>query len=165
MKYCIYCGAELTDGAAFCANCGSPVAEAPAGAHDAPRSEPAHAGEPVYEPSSLNTEPQVNHIHIHNEQPSAPVPRPSRGNGLGVAGFVLGIISMVLSWIPIVGFIGLIFSIPGAAFSVAGLIFGICKKRRLGLSITGIILNVLAVIIMFAVLGAMAGADFSYYLS
>ena len=56
-------------------------------------------------------------------------------NGLGVAGFVLALVGLVLCWVPVVNLIlgGLAF-----IFSLIGLITGISKKKKLGLSIAGL---------------------------
>ena len=122
MKYCTYCGTEMDQNAAFCPECGKPT-QAPAEA----------------------AQPEVQHIHVHHHEP---IPEPSRKNGLGVAGFVLSLISIVLACIPLVGLIGLITDIPGFCLALAGLLKGIFKKKKLGLSIAALILSIIAVVMM-----------------
>ena len=115
----------------FCSSCGKEIAENTTFC--------AHCGAPVA--------PVEQHIHIHHVESK---PEPSRKNGLGVAGFVLSLVSLVLSIIPVVGLVGLVTDIPAFLLAVAGLISGICRKKKLWLSITAIVLSIVAVIVMFA---------------
>lgn len=123
MKFCSSCGKEISENAAFCANCGASVE------------------------SGQRTAPVEQHIYIHHEK-HIPEPKPSRKNGLGVAGFVLSLVSIVLSVIPVVGLVGLITDVPAFLLALAGLINGICKKKKLGLAIAAIVLSICAVILM-----------------
>ena len=67
-------------------------------------------------------------------------------SGLGIAGFVIGIIAIVFSFIPIVNNIAFFIGILAAVF---GLIGALTHKSK-GLSIAGAVLGVLAVIITLA---------------
>lgn len=71
-------------------------------------------------------------------------------NGLGVAGFVISLVALLLSWIPVLNWIlwllGLIFSA-----------IGICKRPR-GLAIAGLVISLIGVIIIISIIGAVAGA-------
>ena len=72
-----------------------------------------------------------------------------KSNGLGTAGFVLALISLVCSWIPGVGwvtwFLGLLFSF-----------IGVFKSPR-GLAIAGLIISLIDIIILIVVFGALLG--------
>lgn len=74
--------------------------------------------------------------------------QPIPSNGVGTAGFVLALIGLFLSWIPVLGwiiwFLGLILSFCG--------IFRIPK----GLAIAGLIISLIDFIILVAVVGTIA---------
>ena len=74
--------------------------------------------------------------------------QPTRSNGVGTAGFVLALIGLFLSWIPILGwliwFLGLILSFCG--------IFRTPK----GLAIAGLVVSLIDFIVLVAVLGTVA---------
>ncbi len=67
-------------------------------------------------------------------------------SGLGIAGFVIGIIAVMFSFIPIVNNIAFFIGILAVIF---GLIGALTHKRK-GLSIAGIVLGVLAIVITLA---------------
>ncbi|MDR1882099.1 MAG: hypothetical protein LBR26_04875 [Prevotella sp.] len=73
-----------------------------------------------------------------------------KSNGIGTAGFVLAIIALFLSWVPILGWIlwalGLIFSFVG-----------VFRKPK-GLSIAGLVISCIALIVLVVVIGAIATA-------
>lgn len=77
-------------------------------------------------------------------QPAAPAP--PKSNGLAIASLVLGIVALLLSWIPFVGFLGFILGIVGVVLGVIGL----AKSHRI-LSAVGTALSALAIIISIAV--------------
>ena len=72
-----------------------------------------------------------------------------KSNGLGTAGFILALISIVFSWVPAVGwvmwFLGLLFSF-----------IGVFKSPR-GLAIAGLIISLIDVIILIVIFGALLG--------
>ncbi|NLX72377.1 MAG: hypothetical protein GXY94_03625 [Bacteroidales bacterium] len=74
----------------------------------------------------------------------------NKSNGAGVAGFVLALLGLIFSWIPVLNWIlwilGLIFSI-----------IGVTKKPK-GLAIAGLIISFIAIIVLIAVVGAAFGA-------
>jgi hypothetical protein len=67
-------------------------------------------------------------------------------SGLGIAGFVIGIIAIIFSFIPIVNNIAFFIGIIAAIFGIIGAI----THKSKGLSIAGAILGVLAVVITLA---------------
>lgn len=69
-------------------------------------------------------------------------------NGLGVTGFVFAIVGVVFFWLAPVAIIG---GGLGFIFSLIGLIVGIAAKKRLGLSIAGLIICMVPIITALAV--------------
>ena len=165
--YCESCGSFISDGQAFCSNCGAP----------APSSEPAPgpaAAQPVYaQPVQPVFQQPVYEQPVYQQpvyqqpvyqqpvyqQPVYPqqviitqMPRERvRINGAATTGLVFGIISLVCFWIPAVGqlpaFFGLLFSIIGVAKKNAG-----GKGRAIaGLIMSGIALITGIFIIIMAV--------------
>lgn len=77
-------------------------------------------------------------------------PPPSgRGNGLGIASLVLGIVGLAVCWVPVVGvFVG-----------VSAVVAGVVARRRLkrggqdnyGIAVTGIVLGTLATLVCGAI--------------
>jgi hypothetical protein len=85
-------------------------------------------------------------------QPGLLGPAPAKGsNGLATAGFVLGLLGLLASWIPVLNIVGLILGVLGAVLAAVGL----AKSKKVGagkgLAIAGIVLGVLAVIIAIIV--------------
>lgn len=72
-----------------------------------------------------------------------------KGNGLGVAGFVLALIAVFLFWVPVVGWVlwalGLIFSAIGVF------------KAPKGLAIAGLVISLIDLILLFVAVSAFAG--------
>jgi len=80
----------------------------------------------------------------------APTPQPApakASNGLATAGFVLGLLGLLGSFIPVINVGGIVLGVVGAVLAAVGL----TKAKKLGagkgLAISGIILGVLALII------------------
>ena len=73
-----------------------------------------------------------------------------KSNGIGIAGFVLALLGVLLFWIPVLNWIlwllGLIFSFIGVF------------KQPKGLAIAGLVLSFISIIIIITVLGAVAAA-------
>jgi len=67
-------------------------------------------------------------------------------SGLGIAGFVIGIIAIIFSFIPIVNNIAFFIGILAAVFGIIGAI----THKSKGLSIAGAVLGILAVVITLA---------------
>ncbi|GAA2852556.1 hypothetical protein GCM10010472_07180 [Pseudonocardia halophobica] len=87
--------------------------------------------------------------------PSAPQPR----NGLGTAGFVLGLLALLFAWIPFVGVIGWPLSILGLILSGFGLQRVTSGKAdNKGLSVAGIALSAIALLVCILWATAFASA-------
>ncbi|MDR3269436.1 MAG: DUF4339 domain-containing protein [Tannerella sp.] len=73
---------------------------------------------------------------------------PAQSNGIGTAGFVMALIALFLSWIPILGWI---LWILGLILSFAGLF-----KNPKGLAIAGFVISLIDLIILLVVVASMA---------
>ncbi len=76
-------------------------------------------------------------------------PPPKQGAGLAIASMVLGIIALLLSWIPIINNVAAIIAIVGLGLGIPALI----RARRgthngTGLAITGLVTSVLAIVLV-----------------
>ena len=159
MIQCPNCNSTIDDtGAAFCPNCGTPLAQQqPAYQEPAqPAVQPAQPEQPVYQ------EPVQQPVY-QQAAPTGP-----RKNGVGTAGFVLGLIALIFFAIGAIVFyanpfaapitlvmliIALILSIPGLILSIVG----VCKRNaKKGLAATGLAFNAVTVIFFFVVLGAIS---------
>ena len=70
-------------------------------------------------------------------------------NGIGTAGFILALLGLIFSWVPVLDYI---LWFLGALFSF----IGVFKKPR-GLAIAGLIISFIGIIVILVVLGAIAG--------
>lgn len=87
----------------------------------------------------------------HAPQTDQNAPVPGKGsNGLATAGFVLGLLGLLSSWIPFLNIVGIILGVIGVVLASVGLAKSKKVNAGKGLAIAGIVLGVLAVI--FAVL-------------
>ncbi len=73
-----------------------------------------------------------------------------KSNGLGIAGFVLALLALLLCWIPVLDWI----------LWVLGLVFsfiGVFKAPR-GMAIAGLVISLIGIIVLILVLGVFAAA-------
>ncbi|MBB3083428.1 hypothetical protein [Geodermatophilus sabuli] len=79
--------------------------------------------------------------------------QPQPSNGLGTAGFVLGLLGTVLFWVPLVGFI---LAVLGIVFSAVGRAQGVQRGAPTGLAMAGLVLGIIGAVLFFAMLLAYA---------
>jgi hypothetical protein len=94
----------------------------------------SHTDQPTYTPHP-------------GQQPPAPL---KGSNGLATAGFILGLLGLLGSWIPILNVFGIILGVLGVVLAGVGLARSKKANAGKGLAIAGIVLGALAVI--FAIL-------------
>lgn len=85
-----------------------------------------------------------------NTVQAAPAPQPSK-TGLGIAGFVLGIIALATSFLPIINNFSALLAAIGFVLALIGTIA--CVKGRKsgkGLSVAGVVMNVIAFAVVLA---------------
>ena len=71
---------------------------------------------------------------------------PQGHSGVSIAGFVCGIVAIVISFIPCMGLLALGPALAGIICSIIGLVKAKRRNRKKGLAIAGLICSVLAVI-------------------
>ena len=141
--YCMSCGSFVPDNQGICPNCGAPVQNA------ANVQQPV---QPVYQPVAqpVYQQPAYQQPPVYQQ----PVANPIRGNGLGTAGMVMGIVSICISWIPVINVIVFFSGILGFIFSL----IGVCRRNVTGKgrAIAGLVLSIVAVIITYVMYYALS---------
>jgi hypothetical protein len=85
---------------------------------------------------------------VQHPYPGQYAPPPVKGsNGLAVAGFVLGLLGLLSSWIPLLNILGIILGVIGVVLAGVGLAKSKKVNAGKGLAIAGIILGALGVVI------------------
>lgn len=148
--HCPKCGNENRSGAAFCTSCGTTIAEdvsKKAIASNPPKvtqtTQTAQTTQAAAQPEFATTEANATtHVYVQGG-PNV------QKNGLGTAGFVLALLGLFLSWIPIFGwfmwFLGALFSIIGDF------------RQPRGLAIAGTVISFIDLIILIMIASAAAG--------
>ena len=91
----------------------------------------------------------------HHGQPWQPyAPGQQKSNGIGTAGFILALLSLVLCWTPILGFI---LWLLGTIFSVIGLF-----KAPRGLAIAGTVISFIGIIALILFFVAVIGLSHGF---
>ncbi len=123
--FCKYCGGQIDEHANFCSHCGNAL-KTPVGA-------PAQTAEPAQTPVQTTAPAQPAPIH------TKPV------NGLGIASFVIGIVTLLIGFISIIAY-----HFSFSFSSVVGIILGAIavfrheKYRLNGLAIAGLVMSCVA---------------------
>lgn len=155
MSFCSNCGTELTEGSAFCPNCGAgqvrqfSVQEQPAPAPEVVPAEPVYQEPvPVYQP--------VYQQPVYQPQVEVPAALPTSAKILGLISMICGLASLVSCYV------GFSFAIPALILS------GIASRKAPGVpngkakvgKITGIFGIILSVISFIAYVALLTGEFF-----
>jgi hypothetical protein len=85
-----------------------------------------------------------------------PATAPAPSNGLGVSALVLGIVGVVLAWVPFLGFIlgvlATVFGAVGLSYARKG------KATNKGMAIAGLVLGIIAIVFWPLVLGTIVAS-------
>lgn len=80
------------------------------------------------------------------------------GNGLGVAGFVTGLLGLIFCWVPA---LGIVLAVLGVILGGVGIATGKKKGAPTGLAIAGLVLGIIALIPAFVIMSAVASVGSS----
>ena len=144
MKNCTNCGSAMDDNAAFCANCGTPVAPAQPIAPEPPvveMQQNTYQTNPNQNPYQTNPAPTYNQHGGYN-----PYAQPTQSMNIpGLVGFILALIGLFIFWIPIYG---LIPAVVALILSIVGLTqIKKTGQNGKGLALAGVIIGALATVI------------------
>lgn len=135
---CHNCHSEITDNCSYCPVCGVAVSVG----NDYACNDSA-ATRPLVAPAQSQVHDQPRRVVY--------VEKRSSGNGPATAGFILSLLSMILLWIPLVGwYVGGILGTIGLVFDIVG----ICRPRR-DLAIAGFIMLIVGFVLAVSFTGAL----------
>lgn len=166
--FCKYCGTELENQATVCPNCGAHQQESQAAPQAAPQPTPQPTPQPAPQPAApqyAQQTPPPAPQYAQQTPPPAPIyvaPQQKKVNGIGIAGFVVSLISLGL---------GVYFCIvPIAALVLSAVAMGLRAKYNScnGLAIAGLVISIVAVVfwaIIWIVAASMIGAIFGGFMS
>ena len=111
-----------------------------------------------YTPETNQPEPYGQAPQGYAPQGYAPqtviVQAPARpGNGLGVAGFVTGLLGLIFCWVPA---FGVVLALLGVILGGVGIATGRKKGAPIGLAVSGLVLGIVALIPAVVILSAAA---------
>lgn len=137
--FCPKCGSENENGVKFCASCGSAIEGREKKTAVAVSAEEATVPvEASIESHSTAQGATVTTINVQTPQ--------VKRNPMGVAGFVMALLGVFLSWVPILGW--LLWAL-GGLFSVIGLF-----KKPKGMAIAGVVLTFIDLILLLFVVAS-----------
>lgn len=137
LKYCRYCGKEINPQALFCEYCGAPL-------KDMPDSHPVTPGQPYAATDSGSTKSEAEQT-IKAAIVEQPEQTPKKMNGFGLAGFVLSLVSCVISLYCIISIVALVFSAIGMARRSH-------YNQANNLTLAGLIISIVALVLNFFIL-------------
>ncbi|WP_157944151.1 DUF4190 domain-containing protein [Blastococcus atacamensis] len=97
--------------------------------------------------------PQAPYSQQYAPPPPPPVQptQPVKSSGLAVAALVLGIIALVLSWVPIINNMAAVLAVVGLALGIPALVQARKGARSgKGMAIAGVVTSVVAIVVVFA---------------
>lgn len=149
MRFCENCGTQLGDGVRFCPNCGAQVAQSARQAQTdtqaaAQTAQPETTAQAAVTPAANTAEKTVGMQEPLHATVVTQTPTP-KTNGFAVAGFVLGICSILFGWLCCFN----ITSVLGLVFSIIGLCqIGGKKGSGKGLAVAGLVLSILSILLL-----------------
>lgn len=138
--YCRKCGKQIDDEAVVCPHCGVLAVRNGTPRFYGKPAQPVQYYTPVIQPVVQPVQQPAQPVQITEQAPA----EPKGTNGLGLAGFVIGLLSLITGmYFCISAVIGLIFSI-----------FGVMNRKKYkscnGLAIAGVVLSAVALVGWFA---------------
>lgn len=140
--FCAKCGTENEGNAKFCCSCGAPINNStPAQAIQSDHKKTGPQFEAVLDTRTNSDGAQVTTVNIQTPQQGK--------NGIAIAGFVLALIGVFVSWVPVFGWI---IWILGALFSLVGVF-----KQPRGFAIAGLCCSFIdLILLLFVIAGCTA---------
>ncbi len=124
-KFCSHCGTTVKLDDVFCNNCGASL-------------------EDTIEPTvNLPVQPELYTQTTHTQHQTVYVPKPSSLNNVAIVALVLGIISVVVQFLPVVSFAA---SISGIIAIVTGAV-SMQRTQKKYFALAGIILGVIGIVL------------------
>ncbi|AEB06417.1 hypothetical protein Corgl_0295 [Coriobacterium glomerans PW2] len=152
---CKACGAQNQDDVRFCAHCGAQMNGDDTGQQQPDQVQPAASATRVTvdqaaAPTCYGQATQQGQYQNYPQGPQTTInvqtSAAATTNSLGTAGFVLSLIALFLSWIPVIGWV---LWLLGAVLSV----IGIFKIPR-GLAIAGTVISFIDIIFLLMIIGS-----------
>lgn len=136
--YCSSCGSSVNEGQSFCPNCGAPVAQ-PAPQPAVQVQQPQPVAQPVAQPVQ---QPVAQPVYAQTVAASAAPAKKSRG--FAIAGFILGLYTLPMSWVIFFNIISVFTGLAGVIVSIIAL----TKKngRLKAMAVIGLIMSSLGMI-------------------
>ncbi len=136
--YCSSCGSSVNEGQSFCPNCGAPVAQ-PAPQPAVQVQQPQPVAQPVAQPVP---QPVAKPVYAQPVAASAAPAKKSRG--FAIAGFILGLYTLPMSWVIFFNIISVFTGLAGVIISIIAL----TKKngRLKAMAVIGLIMSSLGMI-------------------
>lgn len=160
--FCKNCGAQLSEGAAFCPNCGTAVVKEVA---EPVYQQPAEPQQPVYSQPAEPQQPVYQQL-VYQQPVYQPVvngaPRSNPGKGMGIAALIMGIVSCCFFWIPYFNIICLMMSIAGLILSIIGLKKSKSAGASVGVSVAGLVLSI-SCLVLLGLFAAASSPSYKYY--
>ena len=138
MKYCPSCNQPNDDATTYCASCGQPF------------------GQPNYSQQPQGYAPPPPQGYAPQPPGYGPQVTKPPGNGMGVAGMVLGIIAIVTCWWGYAAIVSMILAIVGLVLSIMGRKKNAEVGAPAGMATAGLIMSIIALVLSVIVFIACA---------
>lgn len=132
--YCSSCGSSVNEGQSFCPNCGAPVAQ-PAPQPAVQVQQPQPVAQPVQQPDAQP---------VYTQPVAASAAPAKKSRGFAIAGFILGLYTLPMSWVIFFNIISVFTGLAGVIISIIAL----TKKngRLKAMAVIGLIMSSLGMI-------------------
>ena len=132
--YCSSCGSSVNEGQSFCPNCGAPVAQ-PAPQPAVQVQHPQPVAQPVPQPAAQP---------VYAQPVAASAAPAKKSRGFAIAGFILGLYTLPMSWVIFLNIISVFTGLAGVIISIIAL----TKKngRLKAMAVIGLIMSSLGMI-------------------
>ncbi len=120
----------------------------PTGRHQVPGSDPA-----PYEQPQQQYEQQYQYPPQYGQTVQQVIVQHGASNGLGVAGFVTGLLGLIFCWVP---GLGIVLAVLGIILGGVGIASGRKSGAGIGLAVAGLVLGIIALIPAILIISAVS---------